>query len=150
MEPENTPLDFQYLELEFLPYFLTSERVQVSWKPEIEDRFIVKPEFNKFYISLRLLQAGLQDHMHPPYDVHTVVFNRIRNYNHSYGYNMDADLVDEIIPLGMRHPWFREMPVVEVVDKKLGHFKTLHILHSRWVNHELFIEAVRDMIDKEF
>lgn len=144
MNQEIIPIDFQYLDVEFLPYYLTAERIQLEWKPEIDLEWTIDPETTKFYVGVRFGEGRYNDHENPPVDFHSVTFTRIRNKNSVRGCYMEAEGIKSIFPLGMRNPRIPpKWPLEEVIKLQL---LRIHYLKKygmdTWVNHEDFISAL--------
>jgi hypothetical protein len=144
------PLDFSVLDVRFLPYYLTAERVEVEWNfgyPEDA------PDYTKFYVGFEFHQGYVADN--DEVLEHFVTFTALRNKNQKWGgYQIADDIISTVQGLGVRNPCIPpKWPMSEVVRYKLRDFENLRKLRSApWINRQPVYEAISDFaerLDKE-
>ena len=118
-------IDYRHLDVKFLPYWLTAEKIEVIWNQEyMDDKYIVKP--NQFYVSLR--------------QNYTPRFRRTwKRSDIVHGDSIpiiESTMVETIIGLGVRDPRIPPMwPMKEVVKFRLKTLTNLESLYGgvwRW------------------
>lgn len=151
---QNISLDFSDLELEFLPYFLTSERVHIEWIPEKDKDWIVAESLKSFYVALEFIEGFQQeiivegdagDGIEIQIEPHYVIFNRLRNKNSKTSYIMESEVIETITGMGICHPnMSREWTLDQIVRANFYDFLTLQNMYPNWINHEGFVEALKE------
>jgi hypothetical protein len=122
-------IDYRQLDLRFLPYWLTAEKIEVIWDQEyMDDKYIVKP--TQFYINLR------QNHT-PRFRRSCTASNiphgsLLQSSNHYPKHSM----VETVIGLGVRDPKILSTwSMKEVVNWRLNKLASLESLYGgvwRW------------------
>jgi len=112
-------IDYRHLDVKFLPYWLTAEKIEVIWNQEyMDDKYIVKP--TQFYVNIR--------YNHSP--------RFLRGSQSISGRSIDHSNVETIIGLGVRDPRIPPMwPMKEVVKFRLKTLTNLESLYGgvwRW------------------
>jgi hypothetical protein len=114
-------IDYRLLDVRFLPYWLTAEKIEVIWKHKT--KYTDKP--TQFYVSLR--------------QNHTPRFKRAWKRSdilHGGSIPVEYTMVETIIALGVRDPRIPPMwPMKEVVKFRLKTLTNLESLYGgvwRW------------------
>jgi hypothetical protein len=137
------PVDFTELDVRFLPYYLTAEKVGIEW--DDVDEFIIANHIKEFYVGINFTE-GYYTYTNirlANERVRPISFMRLPNKNSKSGFVMESKLIIDVFGLGIYNPniqpnWSRE----DVIKNKLAIFKSIRRDYPNWINHRGFFQAL--------
>ena len=136
-------VDLRYLDVRFLSYYLTGEKVEINWIPTKEFPNEERGP-TKFFVGYRIVE-GMEEPVEPE-DADTIIeFQRLpyshMKLNSRSGQEIFEELIDSVIGLGIRHhsipsSWNND----RLIKSRLEPFQDLtDPKYGPWINHEAFI-----------
>jgi len=137
-------IDWSSLDLKFLPYFLTTERIEIEWKEGTDLMRLDGRDLKRFYVGIEFSEGWVSQgsgEIMP----HHVNFVRRKNYNSIQNVEfLESEHIGEIRGLGKRPPYFKDMNMGEVAlwqVRKLNWFK---FMSRYWYNYVPVINAIKE------
>jgi hypothetical protein len=136
----NIPVDFSELDVRFLQYYLTAERVGIEWEDTEYHKLIMAKNMKEFFVGVNFIKG------HDKYDEtipHSISFMRLPNKNSKTGHDMQSEFIVDIYGLGA-YNMESECSMNDVIKNKLAIFRSIFRDYPNWINHRGFFQALDD------
>ena len=139
--PEEIPVDLSDLDLRFLPFFLTAERVRIEWLQRLEE-WIAAKSVKSFYVGLKFIHGCQYGNDIEP---HSLVFRRMRNKNSVRGWHINPYAIKSIIGVGIHNQLpYDKMSMNQIIELKLSQLASIHETYSNWINYKELEKAMME------